>query len=85
MNAESANTILSLIELLLDVLSKKEEDELSLANFDLLVDLAQKLPISPQKRQLFGKINKKYYNGNNEKFLEVLISDAIVIKDFLFG
>lgn len=69
-NIDNSNTIFIVIELLLKVLSSKEEDDMSLENFDLLVELGQKIPYTPQKRQVYGRINKKYYNGNNEKFLE---------------
>lgn len=58
---------------------------MSLTNFDLLVDIGQKIPYTPQKRQVYGRINKKYYNGNNEKFLEQMILDSIEQKDFQFG
>lgn len=53
--------------------------------YDVLVDLGRHLPPCEKKRQIYGKFNQKFYQGNNQRFLHQMIEDAIEVKDFKFA
>ena len=45
--------------------------------YDLLVEIATKLPHSDKKRQIYFKFNKDFYNGKNQTFLKIMIRDSL--------
>ena len=83
-NENWTSTTLNIIEWSDENMKLSKNDEFDLKFYDNLIILLNRLPFSIKKRQVFDKINKNYFSGNNEIILKILIKDSLSEKDYKY-